>query len=48
MPIDILAGTKRLRQDLERGETLDRMEEWWHEQSKEFDRKFRKNCLIYR
>jgi uncharacterized protein YbbC (DUF1343 family) len=48
MPIDILAGTKKLRQDLERGEPLDRMEEWWHEQSKEFDRKFRKNCLIYR
>jgi len=48
MPIDILAGTKRLRQDLERGEPLDRIEEWWQEQSKEFDRKFRKNCLIYR
>jgi len=47
MPIDILAGTKRLRQDLERGETLDRMEAWWHEQSIQFNRNIRKRYLIY-
>jgi uncharacterized protein YbbC (DUF1343 family) len=48
MPIDILAGTKRLRQDLERGETLDRVEEWWHEQSDQFDKGYRKKCLMYK
>jgi uncharacterized protein YbbC (DUF1343 family) len=47
MPIDILAGTKRLRQDLERGETLDRMEEWWQEQSDQFNKGYRRKYLIY-
>jgi uncharacterized protein YbbC (DUF1343 family) len=47
MPIDILAGTKRLRQDLERGEPLDRMEEWWHEQSDQFNKEHRKKYLLY-
>jgi uncharacterized protein YbbC (DUF1343 family) len=48
MHIDILSGTKRLRKDLERGETLDRMEEWWTEQCKEFNRKVRRRYLIYK
>jgi uncharacterized protein YbbC (DUF1343 family) len=48
MPIDILAGTDRLRQDIEKGEKLDRMEEWWQEQSKEFNKGYRKKYLIYR
>jgi uncharacterized protein YbbC (DUF1343 family) len=47
MPIDILAGTKRLRQDLEKGEALDRMEEWWTDQSFQFDKRYRKKYLIY-
>ena len=48
MPIDILAGTDRLRGDIERGEKLDRMAEWWQEESAQFDRMFRKKHLIYK
>ena len=48
MPIDILAGSDRLRGDIERGEDLDRMEDWWQEQSAQFDRMFRKKHLIYK
>ncbi len=47
MPIDILAGTDRLRKDIENGETLERMEEWWKEQSLQFQRKVRRRYLIY-
>lgn len=48
MPIDILAGTDRLRTDIENGETLDRMEEWWQGQCRKFDREVRKHFLLYR
>jgi uncharacterized protein YbbC (DUF1343 family) len=48
MPIDILAGTDRLRTDIENGETLDRMEEWWQGQCRKFDRAVRKHFLLYR
>ncbi|MBE0425936.1 MAG: DUF1343 domain-containing protein [Nitrospirae bacterium] len=48
MPIDILAGTDRLRKDIERGERLNRMEEWWQEESLEFNIKYRKKYLIYK
>ena len=48
MPIDILAGTDRLRKDIEKGETLTRMEEWWQEQCSQFDKNFRKRYLIYK
>jgi len=48
MPIDILAGTDRLRKDIENGETLERMEEWWKEQSLQFQRKVRRRYLIYK
>jgi uncharacterized protein YbbC (DUF1343 family) len=48
MPIDILTGTDRIRKDVEEGEKLDRMEEWWDEQCLEFDKKFRKRYLIYK
>ena len=48
MPIDILAGTDRLRKDIEKGEQLDLMEEWWREECIAFDKKFRKKYLIYR
>lgn len=48
MPIDILAGTDRLRNNIEKGEELDRLEEWWQEQCLQFNRKFRKKYLIYK
>ena len=48
MPIDILAGTDRLRKDIEKGKGLDRMEEWWQEQCREFNRKIRRRHLIYK
>jgi uncharacterized protein YbbC (DUF1343 family) len=47
IPIDILAGTDRLRLDIERGEKLDLMEEWWQEECGNFDREFRKKYLMY-
>jgi uncharacterized protein YbbC (DUF1343 family) len=47
MPIDILAGTDRLRQDMEDGRSLEHMEEWWSEQCIEFNKKVRKRYLIY-
>ncbi len=48
MPIDILAGTDRLRKDIENGKSIEHMEEWWKEQSFEFQRKVRKRFLIYK
>jgi len=48
MPIDILAGTDRLRKEIEKGEEIDRMEEWWQDQGSKFDRDFRKRYLLYR
>ncbi len=46
MPIDILFGTDRLRQFIEQGESLNRMEEWWTEGSL-FSSKIRKQYLLY-
>jgi uncharacterized protein YbbC (DUF1343 family) len=48
MPIDILAGTGKLRKDIENGEDLEQMEDWWKEQCCQFDRKYRKRYLIYK
>lgn len=48
MPIDILAGTDKLRGYIEQGKKLNTMEEWWREQSMEFNRKFRKRYSIYK
>ncbi len=48
LPIDILAGTDRLRKDIERGEGLDRMEDWWQEECKQFEKTIRKKFLIYK
>ncbi len=48
MPIDILAGTDRLRRDIEKGRELDRMEEWWQEQCLRFDKDFRRHYLMYK
>jgi len=47
MPIDILAGTDRLRNLIEAGEPLDRMEEWWQAECTAFSRQIRKSYLIY-
>lgn len=46
MPIDILAGTNRLRNDIEHKESLSSMEERWIEELKKFQ-KIRKNYLLY-
>ncbi len=48
LPIDILAGTDRLRDDIERGRSLNAMEEWWKAQCQEFNKKVRKNYLLYK
>lgn len=48
MPIDILAGIDRLRKDIEKGESLERMEEWWKEQCFQFNNMYRKRFLIYK
>ncbi len=47
LPIDILAGTDRLRKDIEAWKELDEMETWWKEESKAFE-KIRKRYLIYK
>lgn len=45
-PIDILAGTSRLRKEIEAWAGLDEMEEWWMEELKKFG-KVRKTHLLY-
>ncbi len=47
MPIDILAGTDRLRKDIESWKELNEMEAWWKEETKAFE-KVRKEYLIYK
>ncbi len=47
MPIDILAGTDRLRIEIEKGKTIDRIEEWYSEECLDFNRKYRKKYLLY-
>ncbi len=47
MPIDILAGTDRLRGDIEEGGALERMEEWWRVEQEVFDSTERERYLIY-
>ncbi len=48
MPIDILAGTDRLRNDIEQGVSLKQMESRWQDQCQQFDMNVRKECLIYK
>jgi uncharacterized protein YbbC (DUF1343 family) len=48
MPVDILSGTNRIRIDIEKGERLNRMEEWWKEECSQFNKRFRKKYLIYK
>ncbi len=47
LPIDILAGTDRLRKDIESWKDLDEMEAWWKEETKAFERE-RKRYLRYK
>ena len=47
MPVDILAGTDRLRKDIENGEDIERMEERWQEECLQFSRYYRKKYLLY-
>jgi len=48
MPIDILAGTDRVRTDIQRVVPLGEMEAWWNEDGRAFNRKIRKQYLLYR
>lgn len=47
MPIDILAGTDRLRRDIEKGVSLDEMEKWWSQECFLFVKNKRKTYLLY-
>ncbi|MBI5075143.1 MAG: DUF1343 domain-containing protein [Nitrospirae bacterium] len=47
LPIDILAGTDRLRKDIENRTSIDQMEKWWNDDLHEFNSNIRKNYLIY-
>jgi uncharacterized protein YbbC (DUF1343 family) len=47
MPIDILAGTDRLRKDIEAGTDLNEMEHWWDEELRAFEREIRNKNLLY-
>lgn len=47
LPIDILAGSDRLRKDIESWKGLDEMEKWWSAEAKTFE-KIRKKYLLYK
>jgi uncharacterized protein YbbC (DUF1343 family) len=47
MPIDILAGTDRLRKDIEEGRPLGQVEKWWQDESQRFNRNVRRKYLLY-
>ncbi|OGP30646.1 MAG: hypothetical protein A2073_00600 [Deltaproteobacteria bacterium GWC2_42_11] len=47
LPIDILAGTDRLRKGIADGEDLEQMEKWWKKECLHFNRTTRKKYLIY-
>ena len=47
-PIDVLAGTDRLRNDIARGRSLSGMEKWWKAQCLEFNKKIRSKYLLYK
>lgn len=46
-PFDILAGTDRLRKDIEKGEDLDLMEGWWKKECLHFRKSIRQKYLMY-
>jgi len=47
LPIDILAGSDKLRKDIESWKDLDAMAKWWKEEAKEFE-KVRRKFLLYK
>ena len=47
LPFDILAGTDRLRLDIDRGVEPDAMEAWWQPQCRQFSAALRKRYLFY-
>ncbi len=47
MPIDILAGTDRVRKAIESAAPLEHMEQWWKEECGQFNRRVRKKYLMY-
>lgn len=47
LPIDILAGTDRLRKDIEHGRGLAFMESWWNRDLRDFDKAIRSRYLLY-
>lgn len=42
MPIDILAGTDRIRKEIEKHTAITKMEEWWQEELKAFQKTMKK------
>jgi uncharacterized protein YbbC (DUF1343 family) len=48
LPIDILAGTDRVRNDIEKEIDLREMEMWWEGELSTFNKKIRRDCLLYR
>jgi uncharacterized protein YbbC (DUF1343 family) len=48
LPIDILAGTDKLRKNIEKGVSIKQMEEWWEEQRLQFQKQIRKHSLLYK
>jgi len=48
MPIDIIAGTDKLRKDIEKGINLKQMEAWWEEQRLQFQKELRRKYLLYK
>lgn len=47
IPIDILTGSDKIRKYVEKGLTLNKMEEWWSAECQSFDKNIRKEFLIY-
>jgi uncharacterized protein YbbC (DUF1343 family) len=47
MPIDILAGSGKLRTDIGRGKNVDEMEAWWSEECNDFTDTTRMKYLLY-
>jgi len=47
LPIDILAGTDRLRKGIESGSSLKDMEGWWREECRRFHKSIRERYLMY-
>ena len=48
LPIDILAGTDRVRSDIEKDLNLKEMEIWWEGELSVFNKRIRNSCLLYR